>query len=116
MLDKDPYTELLQTMRDQGGAGAPLSTGALTGVVSAITPKLKVTVVTKTGALTLEPEDLRINAALKSGYKRTASFPAAEASGAVTLTDFALKMGDELLLFPSADGQLYYIACVLEGV
>lgn len=116
MLDKNPYTEMLGIMRRVGGEGAPLSTGAVIGKVQSVTPKLKVTVKTKTGSLTLEPEDLKINAALKSGYKRTASFPAAEANGPITLTDNALKPGDELLLFPSLDGQIYYIACVLEGI
>lgn len=98
MLDKNPYTEMLGLVRRIGGQGAPPSAGAVIGKVVSDDP-LKVSVATKSGALMLEADDLKINATLK-GYGHSVS----------------LEAGDELLMFPSLDGQTYYIACVLEGI
>ena len=111
---ENPVTGLLGIMREQGAAKNP--TVCLTGQVLSVSP-LKI----KAGGIELDSDDILISSSLKVGYTRQITYtgPVCETSGTsgtVKLTNAGFTVGDIVLLFPSPDGQQYYLTDKLEAV
>lgn len=111
---ENPITGLLGIMQSQGAKNNP--TVCLVGRVTSVSP-FKI----QAGGVTLDADDVLVNAALLPGYERDISYsgPVCETSGTngtVTLINYGLKANDLVLLIPSSDGQQYYVICKLEAV
>lgn len=104
MMGKDALTELALLFRERDPQRSPSITS---GVVISPPPNPRIRL---NEAVILERENLVFAAHMVAGYERRAQFTDAEISttGSMQWTD-TVKAGDEVILIPVEDGQLYYV-------